>query len=126
MGILLVNMFPKGIALEELLYNLHHCPLDNNNHNINKLTNINSSNTINITNISNFNNSFINHLPSLKIIILLILVQLLERHRRGLRTKTSVSFHDPNSKKILYLQPSCQPTNKQTSQPDIGLIFLIE
>merc|ERR1711956_60827 len=107
MGILPVNMFPKDIALEELLYNLHPYPLD----------------SINITNISNFNNSFINHLPSLKIIILLILVQLLERHRRGLRTKTSVSFHDPNLKKIVSLQPSCQPTNKQTnkpSQPDIG------
>merc|ERR1712129_219728 len=120
-------MFPKGIALEELLYNLHPYPLDNNNHNSNKLTNSSNTNniihSINITNISNFNNSFINHLPSLKIISLLILVQLLERHRRGLRTKTSVSFHDPNLKKIVYLQPSCQPTNKQTSQPDIGFSF---
>merc|ERR1719362_1102346 len=120
MGILLVNMFPKDIALEELLYNLHPYPLDNNNNpNINKLTNINSSNTINITNISNFNNSFINHLPSLKIIILLILVQLLERHRRGLRTKTSVSFHDPNLDKFCTCSQVANQQTKQTSQPDI-------
>merc|ERR1712008_93272 len=120
-------------ALEELLYNLHPYPLDNNNHhNSNKLTNSSNTNniihSINITNISNFNNSFINHLPSLKIIILLILVQLLERHRRGLRTKTSVSFHDPNLNKLCTCsQVANQPTNKQTTKPTrYWFFFLIE
>merc|ERR1711902_195164 len=95
----IVNMFHKGIVLEELHYNQHRFRQDNNNNNNTVIISIhinNNSNSSNSFNNSNISNNF--NLLHILINILLILVQLLEHPQRAPRTKTSVSFHDkPNN-----------------------------
>merc|ERR1712141_391384 len=86
----------------------HHFLLDKDNH----LSSNNRTNSNNISfNSSNNNNNFN---PLLILInILLIKVQLLELPQRGLKTKTSVSFHDDIiDYKCLYLQIVATKTNQ--------------
>merc|ERR1739845_206988 len=88
----IVNMFHKGIVLEELLCNQHPFHQDNNNssNNNNKIIiiHINSSSFNNINSNSSNNSSSSFNLLHILINILLILVQLLEHPQRAPRTKT--------------------------------------